>query len=59
MNQGIKELAEKACMQTDCWDISDSYIEKLSELIMQECIKILADNSEFRACALIIKYFKE
>ena len=30
--------------------------QKLAELILGECIKTLADNSEFRACAIIVKH---
>jgi hypothetical protein len=29
---------------------------KLAELILGECIKTLADNNEFRACAIIVKH---
>ena len=32
--------------------------EKFAELIVQECIKTLADNSEFRGCVIIVKHFK-
>jgi hypothetical protein len=46
--------------RTDVWDDTDTYyelaMEKLAELIVGECIKTLADNSEFRACAIIVKH---
>jgi hypothetical protein len=32
-------------------------LAKFAELIVQECIKILADNSEFRGCVIIGKHF--
>ena len=31
--------------------------EKFAELIVAECTKILADNSEFRGCVIISKHF--
>jgi hypothetical protein len=38
MNERIDELAHNASMLTDCWDVPDRYIEKLAELIIQECM---------------------
>jgi hypothetical protein len=32
--------------------------EKFAELIVMECIKILADNGEFRGCVIIGKHFR-
>ena len=32
--------------------------QKFAQLIVQECIKILADNSEFRSCVIIGKHFR-
>jgi hypothetical protein len=31
--------------------------EKFAQSIVGECIKILADSSEFRACAIVVKHF--
>jgi hypothetical protein len=31
--------------------------EKFAQLIVGECIKTLADNSEFRGCVIIVKHF--
>ena len=57
MNERIIELAEQAG-----WDNHhskfDTRIEKFAELIVGECIKILADNSEFRSCVIIGKHFR-
>ncbi len=36
MNQRIKELAQKASMQTDWWDVSDAYNKKFTKLIVKE-----------------------
>ena len=56
MNERIKLLAEQAG-----WDNHhskfDTRIEKFAELIVAECTKILADNSEFRGCVIISKHF--
>ena len=54
MNQRILELARQV------WpDPNTSHVnhEKFAELIVGECIKILADNSEFRGCVIIGKHF--
>jgi hypothetical protein len=69
MNERIRELAEQAKKYSLDAMIkiadkeqalkvySESYDTKFAELIVQECIKILADNSEFRGCVIIGKHF--
>jgi hypothetical protein len=32
-------------------------LQEFAESIVGECIKILADSSEFRACAIVVKHF--
>ena len=70
MNERIKLLAEQAHefavsiyekrLETEkssnvfFYKIKD---KKFAELIVGECIKILADNSEFRSCVIIGKHF--
>ena len=39
-------------------DWHTQFNEKFAELIVGECIKILADNSEFRSCVIIGKHFR-
>ena len=62
MNQRIKLLAEQAGFKTN-WQHEDvqaikmARFEKFAELIVTECTKILADNSEFRGCVIIGKHF--
>ena len=61
MNERIKELAEQAGFRSnpDIYDRNQSFdMEKFAELIVAECTKILADNSEFRSCVIIGKHFK-
>ena len=65
MNQRIKEFIDKAngywehgdfnMPKTVCFSEHD--IELFAELIVAECTKILADNSEFRGCVIISKHF--
>jgi len=61
MNERIKQLAEQATTYIDpsandgvCWNFDK---EKFAELIVEECTKILEDNSEFRSCLIIAKHF--
>ena len=61
MNERIKELAEQAGYEKDMfgighWDMPEC--KKFAELIVMECIKILADNGEFRGCVIIGKHFR-
>jgi len=61
MNERIRELAEQAGYTTDMfgighWDMPEC--QKFAELIVMECIKILADNGEFRGCVIIGKHFR-
>ena len=37
---------------------SKEFSQKFAELIVMECTKILADNSEFRSCVIIGKHFR-
>jgi len=61
MNERIKQLALQAGYTTDMfgvghWDMPEC--QKFAELIVMECIKILADNGEFRSCVIIGKHFR-
>ena len=62
MNERIKQLI-KQCYETgpigrDGWpEYSRLSEEKFAQLIVMECTKILADNSEFRGCVIIGKHF--
>ena len=61
MNDRIKELAEQCGFKSNpnIYDRNQSFdIPKFAELIVAECTKILADNSEFRSCVIIGKHFK-
>ena len=61
MNERIKELAEQCGFRSnpDIYDRNQSFdIPKFAELIVMECIKILADNGEFRGCVIIGKHFR-
>ena len=60
MNERIEQLWEEAAKTTqgDSWEEQTKFMEKFAELIVGECIKILADNSEFRGCVIIGKHFK-
>ena len=66
MNERIKELAEQAGLEFDndlalepepIYYTTQKDLEKFAELIVAECTKILADNSEFRGCVIISKHF--
>ena len=65
MNEKIKQLANQARVLADQfqeqWKAGPSneefFQEKFAELIVEECTKILADNSEFRGCVIIGKHF--
>ena len=61
MNDRIKELAEQCGFKSNpnIYDRNQSFdIPKFAELIVGECTKILADNSEFRGCVIIGKHFR-
>ena len=61
MNERIKLLAEQCGFKSNpnIYDRNQSFdIPKFAELIVAECTKILADNSEFRSCVIIGKHFK-
>jgi len=65
MNEHIKKLLDKALDQAvpETWtQLSHEQMTRLSsvfaELIVMECIKILADNGEFRGCVIIGKHFR-
>ena len=70
--QRIRELAEQASTHAEetvhyymgqfdglTWEakILKARDLKFAELIVEECTKILADNSEFRSCVIIGKHF--
>ena len=63
MNERIEKLAEQAEQyaneQNDKYGarFKTEYDNKFAELIVAECTKILADNSEFRGCVIISKHF--
>jgi len=57
MNERIKELVEKSYIYDKQNDSSFFNKELFAELIVEECTKILADNSEFRSCLIIAKHF--
>ena len=60
MNERINELAEQATTIEYGADRCFFLLldkEKFAELIVMECTKILADNSEFRGCVIIVKHF--
>ena len=64
MNELIEHLAERATKEMDQEAFSEDmnipaeWYHKFAELIVAECTKILADNSEFRSCVIIGKHFK-
>ena len=62
MNERIQQLADEARkhfpkteMSGEFWVFDEG---KFAQLIVMECTKILADNSEFRGCVIIGKHFK-
>ena len=63
MNERIRELAEQAADYANTYSDAGAdvwfeiYNKKFAELIVAECTKILADNSEFRGCVIISKHF--
>ena len=57
MNERIRLFAEQAnVFHADFFD-NELEVEQFAKLIVRECIKILADNSEFRGCVIIGKHF--
>ena len=67
MNERIRQLAKQAGfgLRRD-GEIYTSRLEhlpitedlaKFAESIVMECTKILADNSEFKGCVIIVKHF--
>ena len=61
MNERIEKLAEQAGsthkQNLGVYQFYTDELEKFAELIVAECTKILADNSEFRGCVIISKHF--
>ena len=63
MNEQIRGLAEQAADYANTYSDAGAdvwfeiYNKKFAELIVAECTKILADNSEFRGCVIISKHF--
>lgn len=57
MNERIRELAEQAGCTVDGMGYGEGNVEKFAELIVGQCIAILADNGEFRSCVIIRKHF--
>ena len=63
MNELIEHLAERATKEMDQEAFSEDmnipaeWYHKFAESIVGECIKILADSSEFRGCVIISKHF--
>ena len=61
MNERIEKLAEQAGsthkQNLGVYQFYTDELEKFAELIVAECTKILADNSEFRVCVIISKHF--
>ena len=61
MNERIRQLAEQAGsthkQNLGVYQFYTDELEKFAELIVAECTKILADNSEFRGCVIISKHF--
>jgi len=57
MNERIKELVEKSYIYDKQNDSSFFNKERFAELIVEECTKILEDNSGFRSCLIIAKHF--
>ena len=61
MNERIRALADEAT--TTEYGVDNGFdrvtfdSEKFAQLIVEECTKILADNSEFRGCVIIGKHF--
>ena len=64
MNERIRLLADEAAkfsaiMALPTGESGDKlFVERFAQLIVMECTKILADNSEFRGCVIIGKHFK-
>ena len=61
MNERIRELVRQAGLDDADFPIEDwdnVPLARYTELIVGECIKILADNSEFRSCVIIGKHFR-
>ena len=64
MNERIKQLWEDNDTIEVCYpeqgspvSVSATTLEKFAESIVMECTKILADNSEFKGCVIIVKHF--
>ena len=63
MNERIRELVKQAADYANTYSDAGAdvwfeiYNKKFAELIVAECTKILADNSEFRGCVIISKHF--
>lgn len=64
MNERIRELANEAEDYADAivdqgGDFHLAYTRKFAELIVQECTKVLSENSELRACVIVGKHFMD
>ena len=58
MNERIEKMMLEATKDIpQGYYVPPQYFEKFAELIVAECTKILADNSEFRGCVIIGKHF--
>ena len=64
MNERIKELANIWANRRSedeklgiTYTFSEKALETFTESIVMECTKILADNSEFKGCVIIVKHF--
>jgi hypothetical protein len=57
MNERIRELAIEVDIMAPTWNHVPLGYQKFAQSIVGECIKILADSSEFRACAIVVKHF--
>ena len=59
MNERIEKMMLEATKDIpQGYYVPPQYFEKFAELIVGECTKILADNSEFRSCVIIGKHFR-
>lgn len=47
MNPVIEKLWNQASVESDSWDSQRAFIEKYTELCVQECLNIVEDGGEF------------
>lgn len=57
MKERIQELMKQAGTDVSGKWMGVEHATKFAQLIVEECTKILADNSEFRGCVIIGKHF--